>query len=84
MFPQHAVSENVFSDFTLFMVRNHFVRAERFTTFDDKAESYNAWKFSFLDIVNELNDSKHEVHHHHQYYEKYPVYLENRGPATNT
>ena len=83
MFPQHAVSENVFSDLTLFMMRNQFVPAERFTTFDDKAESYNGWKFSFLDIVNELNDSKHEVHHH-QYYEKYPVYLENRGPATNT
>ena len=83
MFPQHAVSENVLSDLTLFMMRNQFEPAERFTTFDDKAESYNGWKFSFLDIVNELNDSKHEVHNH-QYYEKYPVYLENRGLATNT
>ena len=59
MFPQHAVSENVFSDLTLFMMRKQLV-PERFTTFDDKAESYNAWKFSFLDIVNELKVSKHE------------------------
>ena len=52
-------SENVFLDLTSFIMRKQLV-PERFTTFNDKAESYNAWKFSFLDIVNELKVSKHE------------------------
>ena len=48
MFPKHAVSENVFLDLTLFIMRKQLV-PERFATFDDKAESYND-NFHFLTL----------------------------------
>ncbi|XP_062585397.1 uncharacterized protein LOC134247072 [Saccostrea cucullata] len=58
-FPNNPASENALSDLTLFMMRKQLV-PERLSTFDDKAESYNSWKCSFLNIMSEIKVSKHE------------------------
>lgn len=52
-------SQNLLLEFPSYLLRKQLV-PERFSNFDDKAQSYNSWKSSFQSIAFEMKVSKSE------------------------